>query len=95
MKLISDRLLRQCKGLMIYNKIERVLVINKQIFNYYNTNFMLEITSKVQKVNQKYTFTHKLTTKRNFQTSSLFFCSTGKAGLPGFLRKTHPIATQK
>ncbi len=54
-KLISDRLLRQRNGLMIYNKIERVLVITKQIFNYYNTNFSLEITSKVQKVNQKYT----------------------------------------
>ncbi len=64
-------------SLMIYNKIERVLVITKQIFNYYNTNFSLEITSKVQKVNQKYTFTHKLTTKRNFQTPSLFFSSTG------------------
>ncbi len=61
---------------MIYNKIEQVLVITKQIFNYYNTNFSLEITSKVQKVNQKYTFTHKLTTKRNFQTPSLFFSST-------------------
>ncbi len=61
---------------MIYNKIERVLVITKQIFNYYNTDFSLEITSKVQKVNQKYIFTHKLTTKRNFQTPSLFFSST-------------------
>ncbi len=61
---------------MIYNKIERVLVITKQIFNYYNTNFSLEVTSKVQKVNQKYTFTHKLTTKCNFQTPSLFFSST-------------------
>ncbi len=66
MKLIADRLLRQCNGLMIYNKIERVLVITKQIFNYFNTDFSLEITSKVQKVSQKYTFTHKLTTKRNF-----------------------------
>ncbi len=74
--LISDRFLRQCNGLMVYNKIERVLVIIKQIFNYYNTNFSLEITSKVQKVNQKYTFTHKLTTKCNFQTLSLFFSST-------------------
>ncbi len=72
-KLISDTLLRQRNGLKIYNKIERVLVITKQIFNYYNTNFSLEITSKVQKVNQKYTFTHKLTTKRNFQMPSLFF----------------------
>ncbi len=74
-KLISDRLLRQRNDLMIYNKIERVLVITKLIFNYYNTNFSLEITSKVQKVNQKYTFTHKLTTKLNFQTPSLIFSS--------------------
>ncbi len=50
-----------------------LLVITKQIFNYYNTNFSLEITSKVQKVNQKYTFTHNLTTKRIFT----FFSSTG------------------
>ncbi len=63
---------------MIYNKIERVLVITKLIFNHYNTDFSLEITSKVQKVCQKYTFTHKLTTKRNFQTPSLFFSSTVK-----------------
>ncbi len=41
---------------MIYNKIERVLVITKLIFNYYNTDFSLEITSNVQKVSQKYTF---------------------------------------
>ncbi len=75
-KQISDRLLRQRNGLMIYNKIERVLVITKLIFNHYNTDFSLEITSKVQKVSQKYTFTHKLTTKRNFQTPSLFFSST-------------------
>ncbi len=76
MKLISDRLLRQCNGLMIYNKIERVLAITKLIFNHYNTDFSLEITSKVQKVSQKYTFTQKLTTKRNFQTPSLLFSST-------------------
>ncbi len=61
---------------MIYNKIERVLVITKRILNYYNTNFSIEITSKVQKVNQKYIFAHKQTTKRNFQTPSLFFGST-------------------
>ncbi len=79
-ELISDRLLRQRNGLMIYNKMERVLVITKQIFNYYNTNFSLEITSKVQKVNQKYKFTHKLTTKRNFQAPSLFFSSTSWNG---------------
>ncbi len=72
MKLISDRLLRQRNGLMI-NKIERVFVITKQIFNYYNTDFSLETTSKVQKVSQKYTFAHKLTTKHNFQTPSLFY----------------------
>ncbi len=76
MKLISDRLLRQHNGSMIYSKIERVFVITKQVFSYYNTNFSLEITSKVQKVNQKYTVTHKLTTKHNFQMPSLFFSST-------------------
>ncbi len=72
-KLILDMPLRQRDGLMIYNKIERVLVITKRIFNYYNTHFSLEIASKVQKVNRKYTFTHKLSTKRNFRTPSLFF----------------------
>ncbi len=46
MKLFSDSLLRQRNGLMIYNKIERVLVITKQMFNYHNTDFTLEITSK-------------------------------------------------
>ncbi len=70
MKLISDRLLRQHNGLMIYNKIERVLVITKQICNCNHTDFSL--TSKVQKVSQKYTFTHKLATKHNFQTPSFF-----------------------
>ncbi len=75
-KLISDRLLRQRNGLMIYNKIEWVLVITKQTFNYYNTNLLVEITSKVQKGNQKYKFTHKLTAKGNFQMPSLFFNST-------------------
>ncbi len=34
---------------LIYNKIEQVLLISKLIFDYYNTNFSLEITSKVQK----------------------------------------------
>ncbi len=56
-------------------------MITKQIFNYYNTNFSLEITSKVQKVNQKYTFTHKLTTKRNFQTPSLFLAQPSWNGM--------------
>ncbi len=73
MKLISDGLLRQRNGLMIYNKIKQVLVITKLIFNYHNTDFSLEITSKVQKVSQKYTFTPKLTNKRNFPRPSLFF----------------------
>ncbi len=49
-KLILDRLLMQLNGLMIYNKIERVLVITKCISNYYNTNLSLEITAKVQKL---------------------------------------------
>ncbi len=69
-KLISDRLLRQLNGLMIDNKIKQVLVITKRIFNYYNTNFSLEITSKVQKVNQKYTFTQ---TDNQTQLSDLYF----------------------
>ncbi len=61
---------------MIYNKIEQVLVITKQILNYYYTNFSLEVKSKVQNVHQKYKFTQKLSTKRNFQMPSLFFSST-------------------
>ncbi len=80
-KQILDRLLRQRNGLMIYNKIERVLVITKWIFNHYNIDFSLEITSKVQKVSQKYTFTHKLTTKRNFQTPSLFLAQPSRNGV--------------
>ncbi len=75
-KLISDRLLGQHNGLTIYNNIERDLVIPKLIFNYYNTDFLPEITSNVQKVSQKYIFTHKMTTNRNFQTPSFFFSST-------------------
>ncbi len=98
MKLISDRLLRQCNGLMIYNKIERVLVITKWIFNYYNTNFSLEITSKVQNVSQKYTFTHKLTTKRNFQMSSLFFLAqtsrNGTHRIVGYFTISKDIAAE-
>ncbi len=75
-KLISERLLKTRNSLMIYNKIERVLVITKQIFSYYYTDFSLEITSKVQKVGQKYTFALKLTTKRNFSCHLYFFSST-------------------
>ncbi len=66
---------------MIYNNIERVLVITKFIFNYYNTGFSLEITPKVQKVSQKYEFIHKLTTKCYFQMPSLFFSSTENISL--------------
>ncbi len=62
------RLLRQRNGLMIYNKI--VLVITKLIFNYYNTDFSLEITSKVQNVSQKYTFTQ---TDHQMQLSDAIF----------------------
>ncbi len=88
--LISDGLLRQRNGLMIYNKMERVLVITKLMFDYYNTNFSLEITSKVQKVHQKYAFTHKLTTKRNFQMPSLCFSSSvmGRAAQDCGISKT-------
>ncbi len=74
MKLILDRLLRQCNGLMIYNKVERVLVITKRIFNYYNTDFSLEITSKVQKVSQKYTFTQ--TDHQTQLSDTIFFFSS-------------------
>ncbi len=50
-KLILDRLLRQCNGLMVYNKIEQVLVISKQIFNYYNNNFSRNNIKSASKVN--------------------------------------------
>ena len=100
MKVISDRLQRQRNGLMIYNKIEWVLVITKQIFNYYNTDFSLELTSKVQKVSQKYTFTHKLTTKHNFQTPSLFLAQplwNGTHRIVGYQRqrRIHLCCLQK
>jgi len=71
---------------MIYNKQERALVITKQIFKFHNTNVLLEMTSNMENVDQIYiwvnvntnlhiqiTFTHKLTTNRNFQMPSLFF----------------------
>ncbi len=48
------------------------------MFNYYNTTFSLEITSKVQKVNQKYTYTQ---TNHQTQLSDaifIFFSSTVK-----------------
>lgn len=61
---------------MIYNKIQRVLVKTKWIFNHYNRNFSLELKSKVEKVSQKSTFTHKLNTIQNFQMSNLFVSST-------------------
>lgn len=64
--MILDRLLRQRNS----------LVLTKQKLYYYNTDFSLEITSRVQKVrNLKYTFTQKLATKCNFQIPSLFFSS--------------------
>jgi len=49
-ELISDRLLRQLNGLIIYSKTEWALVITKQIFNYYNSNFSQEMTSEVENV---------------------------------------------
>ncbi len=52
-------------------------MITKKIFEYYNTNFSLEITSKVQKVNQKYKYTHKPPNATCHQMPSLFFSSTG------------------
>ncbi len=51
-------------------------MIPKWIFNYCNSNFSLEMTSKVENVWGKPTFTHKLTTDRNSQTPSLFFILT-------------------
>ncbi len=53
--------------IMIY-KLERALVLTKQMFNYYNTKFLLEITSKVEKVVKQHTITHKLITNCYFQT---------------------------
>ncbi len=60
-KLILGRPPRQRNGLMIYSKVERALVITRQIFNYYSSNFSLEITSEMENIGQKHTFTHKLT----------------------------------
>ncbi len=51
------------------------LVITKRIFNY-NSNFSLAITSKVQKVYHKYTFTHKLTTNATFRRHLYFLAQT-------------------
>ncbi len=68
-KLISDSLLRQHNSLMINgeeNKSERPLALTKQIFNYYNTNSLLEMWSKVENI-QKYTFTHNGTTSCSFR----------------------------
>ncbi len=53
-------------------KIQRTSVI---IINYNNTNFSLELTSKVEKVGQSCLFTHKLTTNRSFYFF-LFFSLT-------------------
>ncbi len=62
--------------IMIY-KLERALVLAKKMFNYYNTKFLIEITSKVEKVVKQHTITQKLTTKCNFLMPSLIlFCST-------------------
>ncbi len=44
-----ERFLRQHEGKIIYHLIKNALVISKQIFNY-----LLEITSKVDKVRQKW-----------------------------------------
>ncbi len=80
-KLILNRLLRQRNGLTIYNKSERALMITKwTIINYYNTNFLLEITSKVEKFGQKHTFAHKLSTNHNFQMPYLFLAQLSQNG---------------
>lgn len=48
--------------------------------NSYNTNFSLELTSKVRKGGQKLTANHKLTIKGNFQKPSLFLLSKTTVG---------------
>ncbi len=57
---------------MIYNKIEQVLVITKQIFNYYNTYLSLEEhkRGKGSSEIEMYTYTDQM------QHSSLFIFSS-------------------
>ncbi len=95
-----NRLLRQHNGLMIYNKIERVLVITKWIFNYYNTDFSLDITSKVQKVSQKHTFTHNWLPNDTFRRHLYFLAhhhGMERRGLLGYQRqrRIHLCCLQK
>ncbi len=59
-KLTSDRLLRPHNGLMIYNQIERALVITKWKLTYCNSNFLLVMISKVEK-NWSKTYIYKQT----------------------------------
>jgi len=48
-------------------------VKTKQIFNYYNSDISLEMTSTMENVGQKRTFIHKLTTNHTFlDTISIF-----------------------
>ncbi len=60
-KLILDRLPRQNKCLVIYNKTEKALVITKQILNYHNANFLLEMTSNVEEMTTKHSFSSIVT----------------------------------
>lgn len=62
--------------------------------NSYNTNFSLELTSKVRKGGQKLTANHKLTIKRNFQKPSLFLLSKTTVGRHRE-RSTHGRCLQK
>jgi len=49
-KSISEILLRQHDALMFHSKIKRALVKARRIFNKYNRNFSLKITSKVENI---------------------------------------------
>ncbi len=46
--------------------------LTKQMLNYYNIDFSLEMALKVENKCQKCTLTHKLTTNRNFKLPSFF-----------------------
>lgn len=43
---------------MLFSQTERALVITKRIFDYYNTDFSLEMTSNLDKAGQKPTFAY-------------------------------------
>jgi len=56
----TDFKLLRCNGLLIYgivNKIERALVITKQIFHYYNSNFSLICHKRGKRWSKMYIYT--------------------------------------